>query len=292
MPRKIRAAKTNEPILTAIEQGEDPAQIAAENILLATDRLEYPYEGMRASSLLDSCAREEVIGLQFLMEKVQWLNHQTRLIYGIGNAIHTWIQEQPAVFGENRIGWWRCTACNKVSIFGTQRTEECPECKALPGAFRYEEHHVVTKDPYPCSGHPDLFIRKATMLRVVEIKTISSDLYDKLRSPYASHVWQIQYYMWACSEDQTIPMQIDGEVGYILYVSKGYISKQLPFKMFVILRDEYVLRQIKDKLRVFYDAQVTRILPPPQPACVRGDFKRQPAQYCPVKDICQRLFIL
>jgi hypothetical protein len=152
----------------------------------------------------------------------------------------------------------------------------------------YTEHSVETPDPYPCSGHPDLFVQHPSgKVRVLEIKTISMDGFRNTVAPQVAHVWQVQYYMWACARDPSLRIKIDPTVGYVLYLSKGVVANGLPVKMFVVQKNPRVLSEIKEKLVEYSRCMSSGKLPAPLDICVKSGFSNYVSKSCPWGDQCQ-----
>ena len=144
--------------------------------------------------------------------------------------------------------------------------------------------------PYQASGHTDLFIEKKKRLRVVEAKTIASESFKKLVAPLVEHSWQIQFYMWSAGKDKKLKgfrKKIDDRVGYVFYVSKGAIYRDLPIKMFVVERDDYLIDKIKAKLGLYVQSVKNNVLPPVEKKCLKSEFTSFEATSCPCMEICK-----
>jgi hypothetical protein len=237
--------------LTETERTGNPVAIAADYLNIGRDREERLIGPPRASSLYESCLRFHLIGYKCRYPEYISVNAATKVIFSLGNAIHSWVQNTDAVIGSNKCGWWECLACGNVIWSIGYPDIECRKCGARRTALRYKEHSLNLERPFLSSGHPDLFIQVGGYTRVVEIKTIAGDAFEKLQYPLIEHSWQLQYYMWACSIDTSLPAVIDGNVGYCLYVSKAPSWKKTPYKMFVARRDPSILKAIKRKLLSF-----------------------------------------
>jgi hypothetical protein len=279
----------------------DSSALAAEHIQLKLEVEEKDISWPRASSLYKCCIRQHVIG-DILGKKVKdFLYIKDKLTYGIGNAVHYWLQNTPDILGDKRRGWWKCLACRKVLYFGGPPTRKCPNCGAYPEAISYKEHYIrgVGQDDdgdprYFQTGHPDMFLEKknSSLLRVAEFKTIGSEDFDKFKAPLIEHEWQLQDYMWACSLDERLPVKIDPNVGYILYICKRHRVKDLPFKMFKVRRNEEMLNRIKEKLDLFRTGRINfpNQLPAPDPRCLRGGMDSYMTKSCVVREDCLKYY--
>lgn len=271
---------------------DDPALLAAHYVNIQSSReSQYPITMPRASKMFDGCMRMFVVGHKNNIQKKEWSNTKNRLLFGIGNALHYWIQNEPDLFGDKRVGWWLCRGCMKVRQFGKPPTTPCKFCGANAAAAVYMEHGFRLNGKYPVSGHPDMFLRKDKVLRITELKSISAKEYVKLVAPLAAHECQLLTYMWGIPQDKTFPVKIDRDLGYLAYISKGYHQKELPIKMFPVPYNVKVVSQIKKKLSAYkrgWDNYPNK-LPEPLEACVKANFTSWKAKECPVKNHCMAL---
>jgi hypothetical protein len=231
-----------------------------------------------------------VLGTLHKRKETKWISISERDTYLLGNALHYWLQNTDEVFGDNRHGRWKCRACGKKSGFGLPRQKPCPHCGALPEAFVYHEHSLKTLDPYPSTGHPDLFRRhrKSGLRRTWELKSIAADGFKALKEPQTAHYWQIQHYMWAVDKDPRLPQDIDPLVGYVFYFSKGMIFKKMPRKTFIVLRDGKVIQAIERKLMSYHEGVNGGKLPAVKQVCIGTSWEHTDARNCPCKDLCQK----
>lgn len=279
------------------EKEYDAFTLASDHVKLL-GRVETHYiRKPRASGLYKVCIRQCCIGSHRKVEFEKSANFKMKITFGIGDAVHYWAQNEDAVFGDRRRGWWKCRACDKIVYFGPppDSKKKCNHCGALSAAFVYEEHGLETHEEFPMTGHPDMFLAKSswgTKLRVTEIKTLAGDLFTKLKAPDIEHVWQLSGYMSSCNHSEPrLPVEIDEEVGYILYISKGYMSKTLPMKMFRVERNDKLMGRMKDKLRSYSRGieNYPHQLPPVNEKCDQSDFGCYQSKSCPVKTECMKL---
>lgn len=286
-----RRKKKTESIVDEIENGlTDPEALASHLIRMKAEKVKaYRITYPRASSLMSSCIRMHVIGAKLKLYKEEWSTVRGRLLFGYGNAYHYWVQNTPDVCGNHRVGWWKCLACGKIRYFGLAPTKPCKHCNAHAGAAIYEEHHLLLKGKYPVSGHPDLFLRRpGPVYRVTEIKTINKEDFVKLKGPLADHDVQTQTYMWGCSQDPSLPLPIDPELGYLMYICKAHLAKNLPFKVFHVRRNDLLIARIEERLASFREGYISfpDNLPAPIGECERGDFRNWRAKQCPAQKEC------
>lgn len=291
--RVIRLRPPAAPVgLTDVEKSNDPISISAELVDLSRHSpVEYPITKPRASSIQSACMRMHVLGVKKERSRTERDSLQSRMTFGLGNAWHWWVQNTPAVFGDRRRGWWRCTACGKVRYFGAPPRKLCEHCGARKEATVYHEHSIDLDSPYQVTGHPDMFIeRHPGVFRFCELKSLAANEFLKLYSPSAEHEWQLMTYMWASEFDTRIPVDVDRNVGYIMYLSKGVQTTMLPVKTFVVIRNDDMIRRITRKLATYSEGirNFPKSIPTPIDECVRGNFTNYRAKFCPVLKECMR----
>ena len=287
--RVIRMKKGAGGGLTEGDKSNDPAVVASANIELAAEKETGAIGAPRASSLYGACMRMHVLGTKFNRTKTQWSSFRGKLTFGIGNALHFWMQNEPDLFGDRRRGWWRCAGCNRIRYFGAPPKTKCEFCGARKEATFYQEHFMELRDPFMVTGHQDLFLEKRKgVFRVIEAKTMAGHLFEKLKAPMAQDEWQLQTYMWGSQLDKKLPVEIDHDVGYLCYIAKQEFAKMLPVKMFPIEKNQYTLNLIKGKLKQYKDGMkhFPEKLPPKSQTCIRNP-SGYAARQCPVGDLCE-----
>jgi len=276
--------------LTEADKSNDPAVVASANIELAAEKETGAIGAPRASGLYGACMRMHVLGTEFNRTKTQWSSFRGKLTFGLGNAFHYWMQNEPDLFGNRRRGWWRCRACNRIRYFGAPPKTKCEFCGARKEATVYQEHFMELREPFMVTRHQDLFLEKHKgVFRVVEAKSMNGERFEALKAPMAPDEWQIQTYMWGSQFDKKLPVDIDHDVGYLCYISKKEFAKILPVKMFVVERNQYTVNMIKGKLKEYQDGikHFPEQLPAPASACKKSNFESYAAKKCPVADLCK-----
>jgi rubrerythrin len=285
--------RQNQATMSDLEKTGDGFAIAAENIQLIAEPEEQDVRWPRASSLYDACMRMHAIGTKQMKTRKQWISVQQRVTYGIGNALHYWIQNTPDVLGAKRRGWWKCLACGKIAGFGAPPRKKCPSCKARKEALEYHEHYLRVQGPlWFVTGHVDMFLEKEKVFRVLEVKTIDGDRFEDLVAPLAEHEWQLQTYMWGLNLPGCgPPVPVDADVGYVLYLSKKHPgAKKLPVKMYPVKRSPGLIDRIEAKLTLYTEGlrDYPKNLPDPIEECQNGGFTGYRAKTCPCLAECQR----
>jgi hypothetical protein len=153
----------------------------------------------------------------------------------------------------------------------------------------YHEHFMRLTGATPVTGHPDLFIQHRENLRVVEMKTIDGDKFAVLPAPLAEHELQLQTYMWGLQSDKRMPVKIDPDFGYLLYLSKKHASGKLPLKMFPIRRNPELIEGIQSRLSGYRAGldDPDSCLPEPLTICQRSSFENYRARTCPCLEECR-----
>lgn len=139
------------------------------------------------------------------------------------------------------------------------------------------------------TGHPDMFFEmKPGLFRVVEIKSITGEVFPKLVDALAEHAHQCRTYMWGLQMDKRIPVKIDPMVGYVLYISKKHTTKDIPMKMYPVWYEKAAAHRIEQKLLSYKNGieNFPEMLPPPIEECKRADFNNYRAKTCPARKEC------
>lgn len=277
--------------LSELEKRGDPEALAASFSDFKTEKEMEPIGAPRASSLYDACMRKHVIGTKLELMEPRWYSLKTKLIYGIGNAVHREIQNTRILFGDRRYGWWYCKACQSTRYFGAPPKRSCEKCGAHEGATIYLEHSMRVRKPVIVNGHPDMFFRpphSRKKVRVAEIKTMGGEEFDKLAGVTAAHEWQISIYQHFCSLDQSIPIEVDPNVGYMVYVTKRTTKDRFPLKIYTILHSPDLLRRIKAKLTTYKHGLIDYPdnLPEPIDECLKSRFEGYRAKQCVALEEC------
>lgn len=142
------------------------------------------------------------------------------MTYDLGHAVHQlWRDEY---LGPMRRLWgtWRCVRC-ATAIVGVLPAV-CAGCSGDSGYFKFEESLYIDKE-LRVRGHPDGLLAepesKGPPEILLEIKSASSDSWDKLTGPEEDHLDQTHVYMHGSKLRQVV----------FIYVDKG---KQTKWKWF------------------------------------------------------------
>lgn len=244
----------------------------------------------RASSLYKECIRMTTLGYMLGKRLTNYVTMKQRITFGKGNSYHTWIQNTPDLFGDNRVGWWECFGCGHVRYFGHPPTKPCPNCGAAVDATFYREHFMRAEWDYFLTGHPDMFLSQNGKVYVAELKSIQYKDFAVLADPVIEHKWQILSYMMGLQHDSTLPVKVQPDMGFVVYISKAEAKKDFPVKIFPVTSDDYIQGQIKDRLKLFADGiqDFPNHLPPVNDKCVKSGWDSYQAKQCPVINQCIR----
>lgn len=245
----------------------------------------------RASQLYTSCMRMYVISYMKKIPIKDYTNFNQRLTFNLGHAVHYWVQNDPFLFGSRRRGLWKCAACGYVMGFGPPPVGKCPECSAYNEALQYYEYPFEVKRDLFLTGHTDMFLQ--TKYRklpcIIDLKTISQKQFPSLEAPKIEAEWQVQAYMWACSQDEYLSHLVDHELGFVIYISKGWHNDMLPVKTFPVYRNDSMLGRIKEKLKKFADGikSYPNNIPEPLPICVNTKWDHYTSKQCQLRLMCR-----
>lgn len=149
--------------------------------------------GFHASQMFYLCPKRVILDLLF-PEHVSGIetNIEAQRIFGIGHAVHEWVQNKwlgPAgiIFGK-----WQCYACDsKTKGFMPER---CPVCDAPRRKLFYVERKLRDRS-LNLVGHADGVTKLMKKKAILEVKTINPDGFKKLKQPLPAHYYQVNVYM-------------------------------------------------------------------------------------------------
>lgn len=277
--------------LSETEKLGDPQAVALEVLNTQTIKEEIPIDPPRASGLYEACMRKHILGTKLKAIETRWTSFGSRVTFGIGNALHTWAQNTTEIFGNKRRGFWECLACRKTDFkaFGARPKIRC-NCGAKLSAYIYREFGGHIKNPVEFTMHVDMFIEVNNFLRIVEIKTIKGEEFDRLICPLAQHEYQVSVYVLGASmfKKKLFP-NFDSKVAYILYISKGHKQKEIPMKMFPVKISRETLGVIVDKLKIYKEGlkKYPKELPACNEKCRAPVFDSYIAKSCPLLNTCR-----
>lgn len=292
MDRLIRPKRERDENVSEIDRIDDPLLLGHALSELKTGVEEYKYTSFcRVSGLATLCPRQQILGLRFNILKKEWISIGTKMIYDKGNAYHRWVQNDPLYFGERRIGWWKCLACGNKR-FGKPPKVKCKVCGALPDASLYEEHEMQLEHPLRVSGHPDMLLEVGPGdVRVVELKSIKGEDWEKLKAPLAANLYQINGYMTFLRYDKSLPVRVNSKKGIVIYITKKDGANTFPMKAWHVRRDELIVKSMVEDLRQFKKAyDDPTYTPPVLSVCLQSGWLASRAKNCGCVKECKETY--
>lgn len=198
-----------------------------------------------------------------------------RATFDVGDAYSTLVREK--WMGTAAVGNWRCTGCGRLWEF-VAKPSVCTVCYGA-GHHGHEIHYEEVRFLHPTlkfSGGIDVFANVgAAKLMLVEIKSIKAEgtgeTWETIKAPLAEHRQRTCLYLKLIADcDSPLKARINTEQAIVLYVSKGFgkkLSDQLgvlPFKEFVVDRDDSCLKEPLLKAQRMELFRSKGILPPHQ----------------------------
>ena len=234
----------------------------------------------------DFCARKILLLDHLNLEPADsYISPALKATFDIGNMVADRLVEH--WIGSHAHGHWVCPVCTKQSVFGPKPTQHCCSPHA---PWSYREVKFFGEDSH-ISGSLDLIANLGGLkLKVVELKTIKPDDFDKLAAPLAEHRLRTRLYLKLIEESTNpIRFQLDTQSAKILYVSKGFGKMNaehgqiLPFKEFDVDRDD---DSIKTYLQNGVDVRNHRTAKTIPLVKVCSSVSSSTAKSCPVKSQC------
>lgn len=188
--------------------------------------------------------------------------------------------------GKKALGKWVNRKTGETILFGpspAETTEEVSNWDYHEVKFFGQSTHISgSLDVIADLGH--------TKFRAVELKIIKVDDFDKLSAPLAEHRLRTALYLQLIA-DSANPLRLlmDTETAHILYVSRGFGKKNpdtghiLPFKEFVVHRDDPAIAEFLAKGRTVKECRETKTIPSHK---VCPNIAHPTAKSCPVRQQC------
>lgn len=255
---------------------------------------------LHASDLMrpegEFCPREKAFLMMGVAKKRdEFVGTAMQITYQHGRDLenhlrNTWLRD-------HAVGIWKCGVCKTKTGFGKAPKISCPKC-GYSHQWNYEEVRFES----PVSGIScgiDLLIDVGEpKLRIVEIKTMTLDMFKSLKQPLAEHKFRTSLY-GVVIEESKLPYahRINTKEPHIIYVAKSFGIKDedmkaagiadsafSPMKEFVLERDDGIVATQVNKaiaLKAWRDDPKVGL---PCAICVNGLTKR--AQKCAAVTAC------
>ena len=212
-----------------------------------------PLANLHASALTNQdckfCAREVVLSKALGRKSFpQMIDAALRITFDEGKdkqnrLTHDWLKD-------HAVGFWKCAACG-YSQWGKKPGKLCKDHTSV---WNYEE--CVFRHPSGAKGSTDLFVDLSLgKLRMVEVKIIKGDLFEKLKAPLAEHRVRTQLYLKMIEEsDHPMRADIDTSMASVLYFMRGHGKKVPDTENLISPMKEYIVHR--------NDAEVEHYLTP------------------------------
>jgi len=274
--------------MSVLNTYSNPERDAMEKLLLVGRQDKVTIGAPRASEIYSDCMRKRVLGKIYHLEETRNIGIGGNITFGLGTAVHNYLQDSNWIFGPEKRGFWECMACGRISPFGPFPNGKC-SCDSRKTAYRYKEFGARIKEPVEFTLHIDMFIEQGSQLNLYEFKTMSGKDFNTLESPLASHVYQVHCYMYACTKfRKRIFKNLDYKHAYILYISKKHVVKGIPLKLFCVNIDDKITAAIVEKL-MLYKKGISSF-PDNLPNCVKRcnapQYNTYSAKICPAMQKC------
>jgi len=284
---RIREDRKGSNRVPSFLDSDDPTDLAIGFTELSRKREDF-YGLPRMSGLYDMCIREYILGHRLRRKKVQYIDASLSIVFDIGHAIHSIVQNSDRYFKGMKMGYWKCLSCEHDTSVVNLRPAVCPICHK----DRMEYKEVDLKIP-GLTAHPDLFLKlpQTEKARVAEIKTMKKDQFLGLLAPLPENVYQMTGYVYMANKTGII--DVDTETGYLVYVSKEHPgTKTFPIKIFKVKPEPVYTKDIEEKVFQYlnyYDPETRTVkgLPLPIDACKNTHWNGYRSKSCPVLKECR-----
>lgn len=210
-----------------------------------------------------------------------------RATFDLGKMTADMLVEQWIV--DRAFGKWVCKKCSHTLSFGRKPVGR--QCAAGGNCDHgYHEIHFFS-ETHHISGSLDLIVDLGGQkLKVVELKIMKAEDFDKLVAPVAEHRLRTRLYLRLIEDSQNpIRLQLDTQSAKVLYVSRGFgkmnpeYGQILPFKEFDVQRDDPSIQKYLDNGSTVKIARELNAVPKnkvcPTAVCSL-------AKHCPVRSQC------
>jgi hypothetical protein len=193
----------------------------------------------------------------------EYVNTSLRATFDIGSATAKVLIENWA--GDAAIGNWICLRCKKFVTLGQKPPLKGCGLAGEDHIWQYEEFRIAAPE-YAVSGGMDLLMNLGTaFLRVIELKIMAPDMWEKLVAPLPEHRLRTALYLKLIAEsDSPFRSRFNTSEGTVLYVSRTHgrmnsvWSEVLPFKEFSVPREDELLKaplQQAKSLKIFRETK-------------------------------------
>ena len=250
---------------------------------------------LHASQMYYFCPRAGVLAV--LAPPVKTVDATLQAKFDIGHAMHAWYQNRYLGPAGLLKGTWRCTRCGKAKLglmprmhcechgpceeciwpLAARLEKACQLCYRTPSSWEYLETKLAWMEA-GIVGKCDGILDKSGSIKlnpedaVLEMKTITPDLFKGLKDAKDQHKYQCRLYMKMTGLRR----------GVVLYIDKSADDK-VPVKEFEVAYDEADAQDAFDKAKMYRTALADHKLPP-RIRCSEAGCSR--AKYCDMGKLC------
>ena len=243
-------------------------------------------EVVHASDLTkDFCPREYAIhAIECKAIKGMTVNAAMRHTFDMGRDIEARIQND--YLGDIAVGHWQCESCDEWRTFSKRPKTGCDR-EDIRCRWRYREVRLPAFEGALTCGLDLLLDVSKPKLRMVELKTMIKEEFEKLEAPLVEHRIRTTVYLHMIRES-TWADQINGDEATVLYVAKSYgkwnadHGQITPFKEFTVKYDPKVIEPLLKLAGDFQRWREDGIMP--KGVCPTSTCKR--AKKCAVVQQC------
>lgn len=210
----------------------------------------------------------------------KFINAGLKATFDVGEATAALVVKW---MGQRAWGKWVNADGTKIIPFGTM-----PE-----GVYGKDWHYHEVKFMGSCdvSGSIDLIADLGhPKKRVVELKIMKVDDFDKLAAPLAEHRLRTQLYLHLiATSENPVRFLLDTDEAHILYVSRGFGKKNedvgqiVPFKEFTVKRDDQAIAEYIERGNMVKTCREQKTIPVIK---VCDNIMCPTAKKCPVRQQC------
>lgn len=256
--------------------------VTAQDAMSERDRINTADGMLHASSLLDMCVRQHVLGVRYNTETGKSVSPQMRIVWTLGRAAEA--HARNAIIrhrgGNGIYGVWTC-ACGESQHLGTRPVDRtCPTCRKPLNKYK---EPTLTDAELGIKGSPDMtLIFTGGWFLPVEFKSMTKKMFDELEGPKGDHVGQALLYRELLRRQGF--KVLDKVV--VFYVSKDFAFRGIPYKEYHVdatsQTSQAMLAAALDNARQYKEAIASGEIP--TGPCRSTNDRR--AKECPLVHLC------
>jgi hypothetical protein len=193
----------------------------------------------------------------------QYIPTALRVTFDMGRALEKTLIEDWA--GDTVVGNWECRRCLALRSMCVKPKNGCG--KSTDCIWEYRQVYVESPVTGVIGSLDALFDVGTSKLLLTELKTMNATEFDAIVAPLPEHRIRTNLYLKLVAESNSAYKNlINLHEGRVFYVSRSYGKKHdgyngeiLPFKEFVVLRDDAALKPVLQKatqLKIFREQKL------------------------------------